>query len=242
MLRPVARESLSNQVFTQLRNKILQEEYQAGERLPSERVLCETLDVNRSSVREGLKRLEHARLITTRQGGGSTVLDFRTNAGFDLLRDLLAPGGRINPIAVRSMFEFGALNWPEMARLAAMRATDAELAELAELVDQIESCVVGDGAKLQDLDLQFFSVVARASENLALLLVMNSVRSVYDLYRQLFTPAYERRISDGIGVYRRIWRSMQKREAATAARLASQLLEQLAAGFGDQPPSETTKR
>ena len=63
MLKPVARTKLSDQVFTQLRDKILSSEYPPGERLPSERELCASLDVNRSSVREALKRLEHARLI-----------------------------------------------------------------------------------------------------------------------------------------------------------------------------------
>ena len=74
MLKPVARTNLSDQVFDQLRDKILAGEYEPGQRLPSERLLCESLEVNRSSVREALKRLEHVRLISTRQGGGSRVL------------------------------------------------------------------------------------------------------------------------------------------------------------------------
>jgi GntR family transcriptional regulator, transcriptional repressor for pyruvate dehydrogenase complex len=95
MLKPVERQNLSNQVFEQLRDTILSEEYSPGERLPSERELCDILKINRSSVREALKRLEEARLIRIRHGEGSVVQDFRNNAGFDLLRHLVMPGGRL---------------------------------------------------------------------------------------------------------------------------------------------------
>src|SRR4030042_3447438 len=122
MLKPIDRSALSKQVFEQLKEEIIEKRYGPGEHLPPERELCEILKVNRSSVREALRRLEQARLIEVRQGEGCMVLDFRTNAGFDLLGDLIVLGGKINSLAIRSIFEFRSLICPEIARLEALRS------------------------------------------------------------------------------------------------------------------------
>ncbi|MFI8922735.1 FadR/GntR family transcriptional regulator [Lysinibacillus fusiformis] len=55
----------------QLRQLIKIEKIQAGEKLPSERVLSERLGVGRSSVREALRSLELLGLIETRHGEGT---------------------------------------------------------------------------------------------------------------------------------------------------------------------------
>ncbi|MCL1695247.1 MULTISPECIES: GntR family transcriptional regulator [unclassified Lysinibacillus] len=58
-------------IVQQLRQLIKLEKIQAGEKLPSERVLSERLGVGRSSVREALRSLELLGLIETRHGGGT---------------------------------------------------------------------------------------------------------------------------------------------------------------------------
>ena len=55
-------------IVQQLRQLIKMEEIQAGEKLPSERVLSERLGVGRSSVREALRSLELLGLIETKHG------------------------------------------------------------------------------------------------------------------------------------------------------------------------------
>ena len=229
MLEPVARTKLSDQVFAQLRDRILADAYRPGQRLPSERELCEQLAVNRSSVREALKRLEQARLIATRQGGGSTVLDYRTHAGFDLLRHLVAPGGELDAKALLGLFEFAAVNWPEIARLAALRAGDDEREELERITMEIEACDPLDAARLQDLDLVLFSLLARASQNIALILVMNSIHGVYEDFRQVFTAAYARVAAHAIPRYRQLSDAVQSGNAAAASRICREHLLALAA-------------
>lgn len=76
MLKPVRRQSLSDAVFDQLRDRIVSGAMRAGDPLPAERALCEALGVNRGAVREALKRLAQARLVAVQHGGASRVLDF----------------------------------------------------------------------------------------------------------------------------------------------------------------------
>ncbi|MCA9529895.1 MAG: winged helix-turn-helix transcriptional regulator [Myxococcales bacterium] len=75
----------SDQLFDQLRARIVSGAFAAGTRLPPERQLAEALDANRSTLREALRRLEQARLIHVRQGQGATVRDFRRDGTIDLL-------------------------------------------------------------------------------------------------------------------------------------------------------------
>ncbi|MFY3792154.1 FadR/GntR family transcriptional regulator [Ureibacillus sp. MALMAid1270] len=59
------------EIVKQLKELIETEHIRPGDKLPSERVLSERLNVGRSSVREALRSLELLGLIETRQGGGT---------------------------------------------------------------------------------------------------------------------------------------------------------------------------
>lgn len=59
------------EIVKQLKKLIEQEQIRPGDKLPSERVLSERLNVGRSSVREALRSLELLGLIETRHGGGT---------------------------------------------------------------------------------------------------------------------------------------------------------------------------
>lgn len=59
------------QIVKQLRELIAEQNIQPGGKIPSERMLCEQLNVGRSSVREALRSLELLGLIETRHGGGT---------------------------------------------------------------------------------------------------------------------------------------------------------------------------
>lgn len=223
MLKTVERSKLSDQVFRQLRDGILSEKFRSGERLPPERELCDLLQVNRSSVREALKRLEQARLIQTRQGEGSVVLDFRLNGGFDLLRDLVMPAGQVNPVSIRSIFEFRSLISPEIARLAALRIQDSDLEVLERIVEQIEACSPDDTQTVQRLDFEFHYTMAQASENLALLLILNSVKEIYFANRDYFVVMFKE-VMRARDVYRRIFEALRARDAKRSQALCAELI------------------
>ena len=59
------------EIVQQLRTLIREEQIKEGDKLPSERVLSERLQVGRSAVREALRSLELLGLIETKHGGGT---------------------------------------------------------------------------------------------------------------------------------------------------------------------------
>lgn len=66
--------SLYQQVYIELRNKILSKELQAGKKLPSERVLAKTLDVDRSTVVKAYDILKSDGLIQSFKGKGTYIV------------------------------------------------------------------------------------------------------------------------------------------------------------------------
>ncbi len=65
------------QIVKQLREIIIDQHIQPGDKLPSERVLSEQLNTSRSSVSEAFRSLELLGLIETRHGGGTFLADVR---------------------------------------------------------------------------------------------------------------------------------------------------------------------
>ena len=65
------------EIVKQLRALISEQHIQEGEKLPSERVLSEQLQVGRSSVREALRSLELLGLIETKHGGGTYLASMK---------------------------------------------------------------------------------------------------------------------------------------------------------------------
>lgn len=221
MLRPIQRTRRSNEVFTQLRDGIVSGHYEPGARLPTERELCDQMQVNRTSVREALKRLEQARLVEVKHGSGTVVLDFRTHAGLELLVDLTTGSGEHSATVIRSILEVRLLIGPELARLSALRIQSVGLQKLRRAVEAVECAA--DASELQRADFAFHYALAEASENLALLLIVNSIRAVYlqygDFFLSAFASPYEHR-----GLYRQIYDAVQERDAPRAEELDRQLL------------------
>ena len=224
MFRPIQRQSLADQAFNQIRDQILDQRFLPGQHLPSERELSDILGINRSSVREALKRLEQARLIQIRHGEGSIVLDFQQSAGLDLLAYLVAPGGNINTLAIRSIAEVRLLIAVEISRLAALRIQEPEIDALSAIVERIEALDEDEALTLQSLDFEFHYQLARAGQNLALVLIVNSIRDLYEAYSQSFAPMFSATTFDR-SLYRQLYKAVSDHDARKAVEICTRLIE-----------------
>jgi len=187
ILRPVAKRPLSEQVFDQLCQAILSGRLAPGSFLPGERTLCDSLKVNRNSLREGLKRLEQSRFISIRQGQPTRILDFSESAQLDVLSHLLVKeDGRLDLEVARSVVELRAAIAPDVVRLATQRH-GAELGPaLLPLLGEMRADS-HDPIRAQELSAQFWRIVVRASENIAYVLVFNTVNEVNLRLKTLLT-------------------------------------------------------
>lgn len=93
MSAPPRKQKIADEVYLELLQQILGGTYVAGDRLPPERELSTQLGTNRNTLREAIRRLEQARMVTVRQGQGVTVSDFRRTATIDILEAYIDHGG-----------------------------------------------------------------------------------------------------------------------------------------------------
>jgi GntR family transcriptional repressor for pyruvate dehydrogenase complex len=222
-LTPVTRHSLSEAVFRQLRDRIVGGEILPGDALPAERELGRLLGVNRSAVREAIKRLEQAHLVAVRHGGASRVLDYRESAGLDLLSDLLVTSDEtFDPKVVRSVMEMRSALAPDIARRAALRA-NAELAARLLVVLHAMEASREDLRALQDHATDFWSALVTGSDNIAYQLAYNSMRETYDRCRELLTQVLARELR-AIDAYRTIAAAVTDGDADHAESAARTLV------------------
>jgi DNA-binding FadR family transcriptional regulator len=175
LVGPVGSGTRSSAIHRALRTAILDGTYAPGAALPSERQLTEELGASRHAIREALKRLQQAGLVTIAQGGATRVRDWRRHGGLDLLL-ALGSEGDLPPEElglVRSMFEMRASVGADAARLAARRA-DAALR--AELQARAAALAAADDpvARTAIYDVLWDAIID-ASGNLAYRLALNTL-------------------------------------------------------------------
>lgn len=171
MLKPIQKTSLASSVFEQVRDLILTGAYQPGDSLPAERQLAETLGVNRSAIREALKRLEQAGLIAIHHGGNTRVLDYRHHASPAILQALV----RLEPSRAADLQVFRTAVLPEVCRAAAQSARADQISRLEMLAGLMRN---GDDAQYADLIAEYWSVMVDASTNIVFRLVFNSLAAI----------------------------------------------------------------
>jgi GntR family transcriptional repressor for pyruvate dehydrogenase complex len=235
MLKPVEKQRVAEEIAEQLRSLILGGQYPPGSKLPPERELSKRLRVNRASLREALKKLEHLGLVRIRQGDGTRVQNFMETGGIELVQHLLPLAGG-KPELIRDLLEFRRIFGREIARLAAARSTHADgLGKLRELADRADR--VSGALELFEIDFDFYVAVAQLSGNQVMLLLINTVR---DGVRS-FMPLLANLAAPGEIVrkhHRELIAAVEKGDVAGAGRVADEYLRmgaELAGRMGGKP-------
>ncbi len=236
MLKPVEKQRVAEEIAEQLRSLILSGQYPPGSKLPPERELAKRLKVNRASLREALKKLEHLGLVRIRQGDGTRVQNFMETGGIDLVQHLL-PLAQAKPTLIRDLLEFRRVFGRELARLAAARtANDGDaLGKLRALADRAD--LVTAATELFELDFDFYVALAQATGNQVMLLLINTVR---DGVRS-FTPLLANLAGPGDIVrkhHRELIGALERGDVSRAGQVADDYLRMgadLAARLGGAP-------
>lgn len=221
VLSPIARRSIADDVFDQIAADVLRGEVAPGEALPSERRLAEVLGVSRPSVREALKRLDHAGLVDVRQGDATTVRDFRRSGGMDLLPRLLMSGGTVDLGTARSVMETRLHVGPFAAELAARRGGASLGPALAGALSELGA--QADAVGRQHAALAFWDVIIDGADSITLRLMFNSLRAAYEPAIEVLAQVMDSEVSNQ-AAYQRLADAIGAGEADVASQAAADLL------------------
>jgi GntR family transcriptional repressor for pyruvate dehydrogenase complex len=159
-IKRITKNSLSEAIAEQIIGLISSGDLHPGERLPSERELCQQFGVGRSSLREALSCLAIVGVLDVRVGDGTFIAqDGQKFIGrvFEW-RVLTEQQDLENLLEVRIALEADA------AAYAATRGTEEQFQRLEKVLKEMQSSQ-NDPKKFAALDLDFHLIIAEASNN-----------------------------------------------------------------------------
>jgi GntR family transcriptional repressor for pyruvate dehydrogenase complex len=171
MYTPIHSNKVYEQIAEQIEQLILSGELRSGDRLPTERELAEQFQASRTAVREAMKTLAQKGLVDMRPGRGTIVIDDTSRAmrhSLDLMVRVRQSGNSASLVEVREIFE------PEIAALAAARATEEHIFALQEAVNMMDA-TLNDADRYIAADNDFHRALAKATQNPFLLALVDSI-------------------------------------------------------------------
>ena len=168
---PVHRVTVMDMVARRIEQLVRSGDLKAGDRLPPEPRLAQMLRVSRGSLREALKGLMYLGLIKSRAGDGTYIqssLGRVLNQHFQWMILL-------NEVKHLEIYELRKIIEPDVAALAAKRATRADLDHLEVALEGMAQAR-GNPELFHAFDIQFHDAFAEASGNAA---IQTTMRMLY---------------------------------------------------------------
>jgi GntR family transcriptional repressor for pyruvate dehydrogenase complex len=170
--------NIAQQIFEDLQKHILGGQLSPGERLLGERELAAKYGTNRNTLREAVRKLEHARLVSVRHGRGVTVADFRRTGTPELLAPYLRAGPDMIEVAeiIGDVLEPRTLLLEYAARLAVRRAEPADIERLSDIGDLlIKAFEAGDAPVVARGFQRWLDVLVEAGHSVSVRWIANSL-------------------------------------------------------------------
>lgn len=175
--------SLAEQVADQINQVIIDQNINAGEKLPNEFELAARLNVGRGTIREAVKLLVARNCLEIRRGKGTFVVEkpgqIEDPLGFAYVKDKITLA--IDLMELRLRLE------PWVAQLAAQRIEETEKDTLRQLCEQVEH-KIRSGEDHGPADKEFHAYVARCTHNSVITEIMPVITYSIDMFTKFKDP------------------------------------------------------
>lgn len=181
-------------VAEQIKEAILDGHLKPGERLPSERDLCEMFGVGRPTVREALRVLDNMGLIEIGSGvKGSTVKDADITEYMEALRDHLSHLIKIDEETIKELWEVRKYIELGICLNVAQKATPQDYKQMHEFIHQMEACGKDIRAYFP-IAVAFHRFMAKSTQNKIFDVLWGMVQ---DILLKGYMPSLETLFPDG---------------------------------------------
>lgn len=153
-------ETPVDQIIRQIRDLISSGQLKPGDRLPSERQLCERLGVGRTHLRDAIRKLEFFGILRTMPQSGTFVAGLGLPALKGLITDMLELQGN----DFKSLIESRVILESNIAQLAAVNRSDKDLKEIENALHAHQQKIKMNEDAI-DEDFLFHLKIADASKN-----------------------------------------------------------------------------
>lgn len=171
MSSPVSEQRLYQYVASVIKERIENNEYSVGSKLPAERLLADEMNVSRTVIREAIIMLEVEGLVDVRKGSGIHVISQApaysvTTAALSVLD--FSQCGPFELLQARQLIE------SHIAEFAATQATKEDILKLMEIQRNARQ---EDRFRDSQWDLKFHMQVAASTHNSAMVIIVEQMWS-----------------------------------------------------------------
>jgi GntR family transcriptional regulator, transcriptional repressor for pyruvate dehydrogenase complex len=241
VIKKIVRDGVADQVYSQLKENVVQGVWQPGQKIPSENQLVTLFGVSRASVRMAIQKMIALGLLESKVGDGTYV---RASGPGPYINELVSL--RLKAHDQIEIMEFRKALETEALKLAVERATDEDLAELEAIHARARAA-----HKKRDVDayykedIQFHTQIFRMSKNSIFTAAVQTLGDVLfphfyttaKVFFQTFAVPSDREDKHTI-----ILESLKRRDARACVRAYSTLAQELTTMYRElqQKDGETT--
>lgn len=171
-IRRVTKISISEEIAKQIMDLISSGDLKPGQRLPSERELCEKFGASRSSLREALRCLSIVGVVNARVGEGTSI----AVDGEKFLRKIIEWRMITEKHQIANLLKVRTALEGVSASDAALHGTEDDIEKLRKLLAKMEGTLKKEKA-FAALDLEFHCTLANISGNSLLSDMISLIRS-----------------------------------------------------------------
>ena len=154
------KNALSVSIADRITERIVQQKYRPGAKLPNEIELSEELRVSRTTLREALRILSTRGLVEVRRGIGTFVTRSQSiHADYDVLK---IQNTNVN---VKDLYEMRLMFEPQAAYYACLRASDEELDTIFRCGEIDEQMILRRDPQWDEYEQKFHNAIASATHN-----------------------------------------------------------------------------
>ncbi|WP_326910853.1 FadR/GntR family transcriptional regulator [Sedimentibacter sp. MB31-C6] len=211
-IKQVKKSSVSEQVFEQLKQQLIKNEWKQGEKLPSENELAEAFGVSRVTVRQAIQKLTVLGLLETRLGEGSFVKKVKPG----LYMNTIIPIAYLGEDSLEEVLEFRGTIEGVVAELATQKITEDDIRKLENCYNEM-NLYKDDLELFAKADFEFHLIIAKSTKNSMFIQIFNIIYDV--LYDAMTKVVMKKGISAGLSYHKLLLDNIKKRDSKEVKKI-----------------------
>lgn len=218
IMKKVEKRRVSDQVYQQLKNKIITGSWQPGSKIPSENQLRQILGVSRVSIREAIHRLKALGILETHHGEGTFVKTSLAESYFNELIPffLIDKPDIIKILEYRKIIEVGAV------AIAIKNIQIEDIKKLEKIIKKMNE-YKNEISEFARLDMEFHMVLARTAQNP----IINKVNYIVnDILNETMVKIVKKLgVADGLYYHNKILEAVKNKNVEKSQQLMEEHIE-----------------
>lgn len=221
-MKLIQRIPVVQQVADNIKEFILSGAVEVGQKLPSEKELCEQMGVGRGTVREAFRILQTSGFVEIKPGRGAFVARKEEQELENIVEWFVK-----NEVELKDVIEIRTALEPLAVRLTVERCSDADIAQLARTHEKFMDAIQRrDAVQIAKYDEKFHNQIVEKSQNKLLISINRKVSECAQAFRSK-TFLVEQNIQNAIEPHSNIMDAIRRHDVDAGERYMRRHLDQV---------------